>query len=283
MSLSTTGILQTIDSVGVLLVTPPNGVSTLDEPIVESNISTMPFCEHTFKSDSIFIAVCLNVPYVLPLKKSSSAILFTMTFCSRFAPAESRNSRDKSTINLSSCIICNLLLSVTVATTVASKFSCLQYCINSSTSLGLTIAAIRSCDSAMAISVPVSPLYFFGTAFRLTESPSASSPIATPTPPAPKSLHFLINIDTAGFLNNRCILCSSGALPFCTSAPQSSMESTSCSLDEPVAPPTPSLPVLPPTNITTSFACGFSRLTCDSGTAPITAPASIRFAIKPSW
>ena len=47
-------------------------------------------------------------------------------------------------------------------------------------------------------------------------------------------------------LPQRCILCSSGALPFCTSAPHISIDDASCSFDEPVAPPTPSLPVLPP-------------------------------------
>jgi len=39
----------------------------------------------------------------------------------------------------------------------------------------------------MASSVPSSPSYFLGTAFKSISSPSASSPIATDTPPAPKS------------------------------------------------------------------------------------------------
>ena len=39
---------------------------------------------------------------------------------------------------------------------------------------------------------------------------------------------------------------SSGALPFCTSAPQLSKDSVVWDLEEPVAPPQPSRPVFPP-------------------------------------
>ena len=62
--------------------------------------------------------------------------------------------------------------------------------------------AILSCDSEIANSVPVKPSYFFKTASRLISKPSASSPTATQTPPAPKSLHLTIFLDTSGFLNN---------------------------------------------------------------------------------
>lgn len=41
-------------------------------------------------------------------------------------------------------------------------------------------------------------------------------------------------------------------LPFCTSAPQVSMDSVLSSFEEPVAPPMPSRPVRPPTRMTTS-------------------------------
>ena len=54
----------------------------------------------------------------------------------------------------------------------------------------------------MASSVPSSPSYFFGTLFRFISRPSASSPIATDTPPAPKSLQRLISFDASAFLNN---------------------------------------------------------------------------------
>lgn len=49
---------------------------------------------------------------------------------------------------------------------------------------------------------------------------------------------------------------SVGGLPFWTSAPQESSESTVCSLDEPVAPPQPSRPVRPPSNTIRSPADG---------------------------
>mgnify|MGYP002576873315 FL=1 len=49
----------------------------------------------------------------------------------------------------------------------------------------------------MASSVPSRPSYFLGTLSSETLSPAASSPIATETPPAPKSLHFLISFVTS--------------------------------------------------------------------------------------
>ena len=62
--------------------------------------------------------------------------------------------------------------------------------------------AILSCDSDIANSVPVNPSYFFRIASRLIFKPSASSPIATDTPPAPKSLHLTILLENSAFLNN---------------------------------------------------------------------------------
>ena len=76
----------------------------------------------------------------------------------------------------------------------------------------------------MASSVPSRPSYFLGTLSSETLSPAASSPIATETPPAPKSLHFLISFVTSGLLKSLCILRSVGALPFCTSAPHVSID-----------------------------------------------------------
>ncbi|MPN46589.1 hypothetical protein SDC9_194180 [bioreactor metagenome] len=142
---------------------------------------------------------------------------------------------------------------------------------------------MRSCDSLMASSVPSRPSYFTGTLSRSIASPSASSPIATETPPAPKSLQRLMSLATSELRNNRWSFRSSGALPFCTSAPQRARESALCALEEPVAPPQPSRPVLPPSSSTTSPGAGVSRRTFAAGTAPITAPISIRLARKPSW
>src|SRR5690606_20321795 len=123
---------------------------------------------------------------------------------------------------------------------------------------------------------------FVGTASKFIFKPSASSPIATETPPAPKSLHFFIIVLTQGFLKRVCILLSIGGLPFCTSAPDVIRDSSVCSLDEPVAPPHPSLPVLPPSKIITSPGTGFSLTTFFIGAAAITAPSSILFATYPS-
>lgn len=102
------------------------------------------------------------------------------------------------------------------------NFGCLQVLFcgifqNCSRSFGSMTTAIRSWDSEMAISVPSRPAYFFGTLSRLILRPGASSPMATETPPAPKSLHFLIRRLTSSRRNSLCSLRSVGAFPFCTS------------------------------------------------------------------
>ena len=130
----------------------------------------------------------------------------------------------------------------------------------------------------MASSVPSSPAYFFGTLSRSIVSPSASSPIATETPPAPKSLHFLISRLTSSLRNSLWIFLSVGGLPFCTSAPQVSMDSSVWTLEDPVAPPQPSRPVLPPSRTMISPGSEVSLTTFFLGAAPMTAPISIRFA-----
>ena len=111
---------------------------------------------------------------------------------------------------------------------------------------------------------------------------SAISPIATETPPAPKSLHLFIICATSLFLKNLWIFLSLGASPFCTSAPQVSIDSSLCSLDEPVAPPQPSLPVFPPSNMIMSPFSGLFLITFSFGAAAITAPISILLATKSS-
>ena len=244
-----------------------------------SNISTRPFCEHTFRSFNVSIhfsltSVTSSLTRILSLRLGIS----TATFVSWWAPLVSKNALDKSTIFLPLQDNTSLGSSVTTATFVASKFSSAAYPINSSTSFGSTTTAIRSWDSEIAISVPSSPAYFFGTLSRSTWSPSASSPIATETPPAPKSLHFLINLLTSSLRNSLWILRSVGGLPFCTSAPHVSIDSSVCTLEDPVAPPQPSRPVRPPSRIMISPGSEVSRITARLGAAPRTAPISIRFA-----
>ena len=169
-------------------------------------------------------------------------------------------------------------VSVTSATIVHSRFSSSQYFINASTSAGAMTQAIRSWDSEIESSVPSRPSYFLGTKSRLMVTPSVSSPMATETPPAPKSLQRLMSVVTSGRRNRRCILRSVRALPFWTSAPHVARDSKVCSLEEPVAPPQPSRPVLPPSSTMISPGVGTSRRTCLRGAAPITAPISMRFA-----
>ena len=197
------------------------------------------------------------------------------------APLELRNSRLISTMILSFHFMTRRGFSVTTATGVASRFSLFAMARKASTFSFSTTTAILSCDSLIASSVPSRPSYFFGTALRLIDKPSASSPIATETPPAPKSLQRLIIWQASLFLKSLWSFLSSGAFPFWTSAPQVSTEWALWALEEPVAPPTPSLPVLPPRRMTTSPSTGRSRLTFSAGVAAMTAPISIRFATYP--
>ncbi len=174
--------------------------------------------------------------------------------------------------------IVNLLLSVTFATTVVSKSSALANSINLSKFSASITTAILSWDSDKAISVPSIPGYFTGTLSNSINNPSANSPIATETPPAPKSLHFLIILLTFSFLNSLTIFLSNGGFPFCTSAPPISRDSSVCFLEEPTAPPNPSLPVLPPTKSTKSPGSEDSLNTFFFGAAATKAPTSILFA-----
>ena len=144
-------------------------------------------------------------------------------------------------------------------------------------SAGSMQTAMRSWDSEMASSVPSSPSYFLGTASRLMRSEGAISPMATETPPAPKSLQTLILRVRTGLRKRRWILRSVGASPFWTSAEFSSAVSV-CSLEDPVAPPTPSRPVRPPIRRIASPVAGLPRKTCERGAAATTAPISRRLA-----
>ena len=198
-------------------------------------------------------------------------------------PLVSRKSLEMSTILLLCHFITSRFVSLTVATCVHCRFSFSASSMKRSFDEASTTTAIRSCDSLIASSVPSRPSYFFGTLSRFISRPSASSPMATDTPPAPKSLHLLINLLASGFLNSLWSFLSSGALPFCTSAPAVSIEDVVCDLEEPVAPPQPSLPVFPPRSRTTSPFTGLSLITFSAGAAATTAPTSILLATYPSW
>ena len=271
-----TGILAAIPSAGVVWYFPPKGISTVPAPIVASNLSTKPFCIDTFN----FLNILIHASFT-----STSFMLngyffgdFTSTSVVCLAPFVSKNSLFKSAMFFPLQIILSLSLSVTSATLTASKFSSAHKFINFFSSSLLTTTAILSCDSEIAISVPSKPSYFLGTLSKSISKPLVNSPIATETPPAPKSLHLFIIFETSELLNNLWIFLSVGGFPFWTSAPHSLIESSVCSLEDPVAPPSPSLPVLPPKRITTSPAFGSSLTTFSFGAAAITAPTSILLA-----
>ena len=271
---------------------------TVAEPIEPSNLSDKPFWEQQAKSFKLVSQADLIFSPSFPEEQfntfstDSSGLHkgeLTLTgdsitaFVLLLAPAVSKKLLSISTIVFPRHFITRRFVSVTWAITVAFKFSFEAHWIIFSTSELLTTKAIRSCDSEIASSVPLRPSYFFGTASRLISKPGASSPTATATPPAPKSLQRRIILLTSGFLNNLWILRSSTALPFWTSAAAVETDFVLWTFDEPVAPPIPSRPVPPPTRTITSPASGVSRITISAGLAAITAPSSIRFASKPGW
>ena len=278
------GILCTIAWIGVIWLMPPKGMSTVPAPIVESKRCDSPCFEQVLRSEA---TLRMPAAKVLPLVYRLVAFQSrgdsgAMSICLS-APFELRNSLEMSTIFLPFHHITRRGSSVTVATFTHWRFSPFAMSLNSFSFSAAMTQAILSCDSLIASSVPSRPSYFLGTASRSISRPSASSPIATLTPPAPKSLHLLIMRVATPSRNSLCILRSSGALPFWTSAPHVSTECTSCAFDEPVAPPIPSRPVEPPSSITMSPGCGRSLLTLTAGAAAMTAPTSMRFAAYPGW
>ena len=140
------------------------------------------------------------MPSVSFEKSSTAEISISICFS---APFEFRKSREISTIFLSFQYITSRGRALTSATTVASRFSLSASLRKRSMFSFSTTTAILSCDSEIASSVPSRPSYFFGTALRLISRPSASSPIATETPPAPKSLQRLIIRQASSFLKRR--------------------------------------------------------------------------------
>ena len=276
------GILCTIAWIGVIWLTPPKGISTVPAPIVESNLCDRPCFEQVLRSAATFLMPAvklLSLPYMLVAFQSPGAA-GSMSICLS-APLELRNSLEMSTIFLPFQCITRRGSSVTVATFTHCRFSPAAIILKSFSFSAEMTHAILSWDSLIASSVPSRPSYFLGTASRSMSRPSASSPMATLTPPAPKSLQRFIILVATPSRKSLCILRSSGALPFWTSAPHVSTECASCALDDPVAPPMPSRPVEPPSIITMSPGSGRSLLTFTAGAAAMTAPTSMRFAAYP--
>jgi len=87
-----------------------------------------------------------------------------------------------------------------------------------------------------------------------------NSPIATATPPAPKSLHLLMSNENLGSRNNLSNFLSSTGFPFCTSAHRLDTDPESWDTDDHFAHPIPSLPVFPHSMSTISHFFGFSFL-----------------------
>ncbi len=257
-------------------------MSTVPAPMVESKRSTRPLFDATFRSLTNETRYCSSEPSASGTARGvtspSSANCPMRTFACLGAPLLARKSRLTSTMRWPRHSMRTRGSAVTCATGVASRFSARASSMNRSTSSAASATAMRSWLSEMASSVPSSPSYFFGMRSSHISSPSANSPMATDTPPAPKSLQRLIMRHASLLRNRRCILRSTGGLPFCTSAPHVSMDVALCAFDEPVAPPMPSRPVRPPRSTTTSPGAGVSRRTSLAGVAPTTAPISMRLA-----
>ena len=158
-----TGILCIMVCIGVSCFDPPNGISTVPAPIVESNLSESPLLEQILRSPAIMAIASSNLPLTSLLSPCPEGTSTSMCFS---APFEFRNSLEISTIAFPFHSITSLGSSVTTATFVASRFSEKASSLNLISSSGATTTAILSWDSLMASSVPSSPSYFFGTALR---------------------------------------------------------------------------------------------------------------------
>ena len=286
-----TGSLAIIACAGVSCRSPPKGITTEAAPMVESNLSARPLREQqrrlpiSFASRSRSVS-CAPKSAVKPGTCAASLAAScgragTLTRACFSAPLLARKLRAISTMVLPRQLMRRRGSALTWATTVASMFSAAAPARKRSASSAATTTAMRSWLSEMASSVPSRPSYFLGTRSRSISSPSASSPMATETPPAPKSLQRFIMRVMSPLRNRRWSLRSTGALPFCTSAPQSVRLCVSWALLEPVAPPMPSRPVRPPSSITASPGAGRERTTFFSGAAATTAPISMRLATYP--
>ena len=275
VSPSVRGIFAAIAWMGVRCRPPPKGIRMVLPPTVESKRSHRPRLEQTLRSETTD-----RSPSAKPERTGvmQSLGIGTNALACRAAPLLWMKEHGRSTMRSPRQRRTSRSSSETFAMTVALTPSAAARATARSTSASATTAAMRSWDSLIAISVPSSPAYFRGTESRSTSSPSASSPTATETPPAPKSLQRLTRREKSGLRNRRWSFRSSGALPFCTSAPQSSSDRAVWARDEPVAPPHPSRPVRPPSSSTRSPGSGRSRRTWSSGTAATTAPTSMRLA-----
>ena len=169
-------------------------------PIVESKRSESPRFEQMLRSSAIFLRFSPKEPTTSFSLSAGAAGVILICLS---APFELRNSRLISTIFLPFQFITRRGSALITATGQACRFSSPASFKNFSTFSFSTTTAIRSCDSLMASSVPSRPSYFLGTALRSISRPSASSPIATETPPAPKSLQRLIIKVASLFLKRR--------------------------------------------------------------------------------
>ena len=165
-----------------------------------SKRSTKPRCEATFR---FAISSVQSFSISVTLTSSFRPSAATETCANLTAPAELRKSRDRSTTFSPSKNISSLPVSVTFATMIAERFSASAFLMNFLAFAAETTTAILSWDSLIASSVAVRPSYFLGTTSRLIDRLSASSPMATETPPAPKSLQRLIMRVTSASRNRR--------------------------------------------------------------------------------
>ena len=196
-----TGSLAAMASAGVSWRDPPNGMSTVPAPMVESKRSDSPLFEHTLRSETSASMRSASEPpshvrsYALPGS--------TRTSCCFGAPLDAKNARLTSTMVCPRHVMRTRASSVTPAMGVASRFSSRASAKNASTSSAANATAMRSWLSEMASSVPSKPSYFLGTRSRSMSRPSASSPTATDTPPAPKSLQRLMRRHASPRRNRR--------------------------------------------------------------------------------
>lgn len=122
-----TGSFWTETCVSLRCVRPPKGISTVERPMDESNISMSPRCERTLSSRRLLAKrSARSAPAMGRAKGSPSATAPICASAKWAAPAESMNSRLRSATMRPPLNIRIRAVSVTSATSTASMFSSRQ-------------------------------------------------------------------------------------------------------------------------------------------------------------
>ena len=278
------GILATMTSAGVDWYLPPKGAKIVAAPMELSNLSTRPFCEQWFRSDSTAVqAVRRSAVFSWAaagrfLKKSSAATGQAIsTAVWRPAPLLSRKPRSRSTMARPRHFICRRGRRLTRAITVASMFSAAANCRkrrclrgrhhHGHALLGLGDGEFGAVEAVVFLGHVVEVDLERGRDLADGDRDAAGAEVVADLdlPAGARVAEQALDLPFGG----RVAFLHFGGVQ---------QRDSLCSLEEPVAPPMPSRPVRPPISRMTSPGAGVPRRTFARGAAAITAPISRRLA-----